>query len=56
MCFVLKCSSITLYVAFLIAIHHSFAFKHTSLQISYVLLASKIDVNANPKIISISHN
>ena len=49
MCFVLKCSSFTLYVTFLITIHHGFAFNHTSLQISCVLLASKIDANANLK-------
>ena len=41
MSFVLKCSSFILYVAFLIVIPHGFAFYHTSLQISCVLLASK---------------
>ena len=56
MSFVLKCSSFTLYVAFLIAIPHGFAFNCTSLQISCVLLASKIDANANLKITGISHS
>ena len=56
MSFVLKYSSITLYVAFLIAIPHSFAFNSTSLQISCVLLASKIDANTKLKIIGISHS
>ena len=41
---------------FLIAIPHGFAFNSTSLQISCVLLASKIDANANLKIIGISHS
>ena len=56
--FVLKCSSFTLYVTFLITIHHGFAFNRTSLQISYVLLASKIDANANlkKKITGINHS
>ena len=60
MCFVLKCSSFTLYVVFLIAIHHGFAFNYTNLQISCVLLASKTDANANlkkkKKITGISHS
>ena len=56
MSFVCKCPSFTLYVASLIDIPHGFAFYHTSLQISCVLLASKIDANANLKIIGISHS
>ena len=42
MSFVLKCSSFTWYVAFLIAIRHDFAFNYTSLQISCVLLELKL--------------
>ena len=42
--------------AFLIAIPHGFAFYHTSLQISCVLLTSKFDANANFKITGISHS
>ena len=42
--------------AFLIAIPHGFAFNCTSLHITCVLLASKIDANANFKITGISHS
>ena len=54
--FVLKYSSFTLYVALLIAIPHSFAFYCTSFQRSCVLLASKIDANANLIFSGISHS
>ena len=50
MCCVLKCSSLTLYVAFLTAILYGYAFNHVVLHLSYVLLASKIDANANLKV------
>ena len=54
MSFVLKMFLIYFVCAFLIAIPHGFAFYHTSLQISCVLLASKFYGNANFKITSIN--
>ena len=47
MSFVLKCSSFTLYAAFLIASITVLLFTAQVSKISCVLLASKIDANAN---------
>ena len=40
----------------LIKIHHSFTFNYTKLQISCVLLASKINANANLNVSGINHS